>query len=155
MEKWAKLLPLQFKYFDQLDKQGTLEVDYHLIGQQGSKFVEGGDFCRAGSGELFLNALHHGVRQLSTNRADDAFAVLLCRQLRIDFQSGESGNRGNRGDAVADGLPEHLTNVRGRISTDQEDLLALSSQTNRSGAGNRCFPHATLAGEKQEDGCVL
>ncbi|MCW4010122.1 MAG: muconolactone Delta-isomerase family protein [Candidatus Bathyarchaeota archaeon] len=39
MEKWAKLLPLQFKYFDRLNKQGTLEVDYHLIGQQGSMLI--------------------------------------------------------------------------------------------------------------------
>ena len=39
MEKWAKLLPLQFKYFDQLEKQKTLEVTYHLIGQQGSMLI--------------------------------------------------------------------------------------------------------------------
>ena len=39
MEKWAKLLPLQFKYFDQLEKQKTLEASYHLIGQQGSMLV--------------------------------------------------------------------------------------------------------------------
>jgi hypothetical protein len=35
MEKWAKLLPLQFKYFEKLKKEKTVEVDYHLIGQQG------------------------------------------------------------------------------------------------------------------------
>ncbi len=39
MEKWAKLLPLQFKYFDQLEKQKALEVTYHLIGQQGSMLI--------------------------------------------------------------------------------------------------------------------
>ena len=39
IEKWAKLLPLQFKYFDQLEKQKTLEVYYHLIGQQGSMLI--------------------------------------------------------------------------------------------------------------------
>lgn len=39
MEKWAKLLPLQFKYFDDLEKSKTLEVHYHLIGQQGSMCV--------------------------------------------------------------------------------------------------------------------
>ncbi len=39
MEKWAKLLPLQFKYFDQLEKQKTLEKTYHLIGQQGSVLI--------------------------------------------------------------------------------------------------------------------
>ena len=39
VEKWAKLLPLQFKYFDQLEKQKTLEMAYHLIGQQGSMLM--------------------------------------------------------------------------------------------------------------------
>jgi muconolactone delta-isomerase len=39
LEKWAKLLPLQFKYFDQLEKQKTLEATYHLIGQQGSVLI--------------------------------------------------------------------------------------------------------------------
>ncbi len=39
MEKWAKLLPLQFKYFNQLEKKKTLELVYHLIGQQGSMLI--------------------------------------------------------------------------------------------------------------------
>jgi len=39
LEKWAKLLPLQFKYFDILEKEKTLEVYYHLIGQQGSMLI--------------------------------------------------------------------------------------------------------------------
>jgi muconolactone delta-isomerase len=39
LEKWAKLLPLQFKYFEKLEKDKTLEVYYHLVGQQGSMLV--------------------------------------------------------------------------------------------------------------------
>jgi muconolactone delta-isomerase len=39
IEKWAKLLPLQFKYFEKLEKEKTLEVYYHLIGQQGSMLI--------------------------------------------------------------------------------------------------------------------
>jgi len=39
IEKWAKLLPLQFIYFDKLEKQKVLEATYHLIGQQGSMLV--------------------------------------------------------------------------------------------------------------------
>jgi muconolactone delta-isomerase len=42
-EKWAKLLPLQFKYFDQLAKRGILEADYHLIGHQGSMLIVNAD----------------------------------------------------------------------------------------------------------------
>jgi hypothetical protein len=39
IEKWSKLLPLQFRYFDKLEKDGTIEVDYHLIGQQGVMMI--------------------------------------------------------------------------------------------------------------------
>jgi hypothetical protein len=39
IEKWAKLLPLQFKYFDTLETNKILEVCYHLIGHQGSMLV--------------------------------------------------------------------------------------------------------------------
>jgi muconolactone delta-isomerase len=38
-EKWARMLPLQFKYFDQLERQKTLESTYHLIGKQGSMLI--------------------------------------------------------------------------------------------------------------------
>jgi hypothetical protein len=43
MMQWAKLLPLQFKYFDRLQQQKTLEVAYHLIGQQGSMLIVNAD----------------------------------------------------------------------------------------------------------------
>jgi muconolactone delta-isomerase len=43
MEKWAKLLPLQFKYFDQLEKQKNLDATYHLIDQQGSMLILNSD----------------------------------------------------------------------------------------------------------------
>jgi hypothetical protein len=39
LEKWSKLLPLQFKYFEKLEKEKMVEVDYHLIGQQGSMLI--------------------------------------------------------------------------------------------------------------------
>lgn len=39
MERWAKMLPLQFKYFEKLEQEKTLEVYYHLIGQQGSMLI--------------------------------------------------------------------------------------------------------------------
>lgn len=39
LEKWAKLLPLQFKFYDRLEKEKILEVYYHLVGQQGSMLV--------------------------------------------------------------------------------------------------------------------
>lgn len=39
VERWARLLPLQFKYFEDLEKQNVLEVYYHLVGQQGSMLV--------------------------------------------------------------------------------------------------------------------
>ncbi|MBT0160027.1 hypothetical protein G4O51_08585 [Candidatus Bathyarchaeota archaeon A05DMB-2] len=36
LEEWSKMLPLQFKYFEKLEKEKIFEADYHLIGQQGS-----------------------------------------------------------------------------------------------------------------------
>ncbi len=39
IEKWAKLLPLQFKYFENLEKEKLIEVNYHLIGYQGTMIV--------------------------------------------------------------------------------------------------------------------
>jgi hypothetical protein len=39
LEKWSKLLPLQFKYFEKLEKEKVVEVDYHLIGHQGSMLI--------------------------------------------------------------------------------------------------------------------
>jgi len=43
IEKWAKLLPLQFKYFDKLEKDKTLDVCYHLVGHQGSMLIVDAD----------------------------------------------------------------------------------------------------------------
>ena len=39
LEKWSKLLPLQFKYFEKLEKEKLVDVDYHLIGHQGSMLI--------------------------------------------------------------------------------------------------------------------
>jgi hypothetical protein len=39
IEKWSRLLPLQFKYFEKLEQEKTLEVCYHLIGHQGSALI--------------------------------------------------------------------------------------------------------------------
>ncbi len=43
LERWAKLLPLQFKYFERLEKEKIIEVSYHLIGQQGSMLIINAD----------------------------------------------------------------------------------------------------------------
>ena len=39
LDKWSKLLPLQFKYFEKLEKEKLVEADYHLIGHQGSMLI--------------------------------------------------------------------------------------------------------------------
>ncbi len=43
IEKWSRLLPLQFKYFESLEKAQILETCYHLIGQQGSMLIVNAD----------------------------------------------------------------------------------------------------------------
>jgi muconolactone delta-isomerase len=39
VETWARLLPAHFKYLDDLEKKGTLEVSYHLVGEQADLLV--------------------------------------------------------------------------------------------------------------------
>ncbi len=39
LEKWSRFLPLQFRYFESLEKAKTLESCYHLIGHQGSMLI--------------------------------------------------------------------------------------------------------------------
>ena len=36
---WSRLLPLQFKYFEKLEKEKKIEIYYHLIGHQGSMTI--------------------------------------------------------------------------------------------------------------------
>jgi len=35
----ARLLPAQFKYLNDLEKGGKIEVSYHLVGQQGNLLI--------------------------------------------------------------------------------------------------------------------
>jgi len=39
IEAWAKLLPAQFKYLDDLENNRKIESSYHLIGQQGNVLI--------------------------------------------------------------------------------------------------------------------
>ncbi|MDH5623713.1 MAG: YciI family protein [Candidatus Bathyarchaeota archaeon] len=39
VEIWAKLFPAHFKYLDNLEKEGKIEISYHLIGQQGTLLI--------------------------------------------------------------------------------------------------------------------
>lgn len=39
VEAWAKLLPAHFKYLDNLERTGKIEVSYHLIGHQGNMLI--------------------------------------------------------------------------------------------------------------------
>lgn len=39
IEILSRLLPAQFKYLDGLEKDGKIEISYHLIGQQGNLLI--------------------------------------------------------------------------------------------------------------------
>jgi len=39
VETWAKLLPAHFKYLDNLEQEGKIEVSYHLIGRQSNLLI--------------------------------------------------------------------------------------------------------------------
>jgi uncharacterized protein YciI len=43
VEAWAKLLPAHFKYLDDLEKKGKLELSYHLVGEQGDLLIVNAD----------------------------------------------------------------------------------------------------------------
>ena len=89
------------------------------VGQQGSEFVECGDFGGTGPGKLFLDALDHRLRQHAAHRADDTVAIGLCRRLRVDLQSRQTGNGLNVHNPVADRHAKYLADVGSRIGADQ------------------------------------
>ena len=39
IERLARLIPAQFKYLDDLEKEAKIETSYHLIGQQGNLLI--------------------------------------------------------------------------------------------------------------------
>ncbi len=39
VDMWAKLLPAHFKYLDSLEKEGKVEISYHLIGHQSDLLI--------------------------------------------------------------------------------------------------------------------
>jgi hypothetical protein len=84
VEKWAKLLPLQFKYFDKLEKERILEVCYHLIGQQGSMLVANVDSDEAlsrviGEDPMFFHS-EREVYPLTTRQAHEKQIRQLLNQ---------------------------------------------------------------------------
>lgn len=94
------------------------------VGQQCGELVEGGDFRRAGTGELLLDSLDHRLGQHPPHRTDDAVAVGLRCRLWVDFEREQPGHGGNGGDVIADVRAEHLPHVRRRVGADEQDALA-------------------------------
>ncbi len=39
VETWARTFPAHFKYLDELEKNGKIEVSYHMIGEQGDLLI--------------------------------------------------------------------------------------------------------------------
>ncbi len=73
VETWAKLLPAHFKYLDQLEKDGKLEISYHLTGHQGDMLVVRADSDEelagiVGQDPLFFH-LERQVYPLTTREA--------------------------------------------------------------------------------------
>jgi hypothetical protein len=86
LEKWAKLLPLQLKYFEKLEKENVLEIYYHLIGQQGSMLIvnvnSDEDLSRIiGQDPLFFN-LEREIYPLTTRQTHE-------KQIRQLLRKGE------------------------------------------------------------------
>jgi hypothetical protein len=86
LEKWAKLLPLQFKYFEKLEKENVLEIYYHLIGQQGSMLIVNVNSDEAlskiiGQDPMFFN-LEREIYPLTTRQTHE-------KQIRELLKKGE------------------------------------------------------------------
>jgi hypothetical protein len=86
LEKWAKLLPLQFKYFEKLEGEKVLEICYHLIGQQGSMLIVNVNSDEAlskivGQDPMFFN-LEREIYPLTTRKTHE-------KQIRQLLQKGE------------------------------------------------------------------
>jgi hypothetical protein len=86
LEKWAKLLPLQFKYFEKLEKENVLEIYYHLIGQQGSMLIVNVNSDEAlskiiGQDPMFFN-LEREIYPLTTRQTHE-------KQIRQLLKKGE------------------------------------------------------------------
>ncbi len=84
LEKWAKLLPLQFKYFEKLEQDHVLEVDYHLIGQQGGMLVVNVNSDEQlsqviGQDPMFFH-LQHEIYPLTTRQTHEKQIKQLLKQ---------------------------------------------------------------------------
>jgi muconolactone delta-isomerase len=84
LEKWSRLLPLQFKYFEKLEKEKMIEVGYHLIGQQGSMLIVNVDSDEAlskviGEDPLFFHS-EREIYPLTTRQAHEKQIRQLLQQ---------------------------------------------------------------------------
>lgn len=84
LEKWSKLLPLQFNYFEKLEKEKLIEVDYHLIGQQGSMLIVNVDSDEAlskvvGEDPMFFHS-ERKIYPLTTRQAHEKQIRQLLQQ---------------------------------------------------------------------------
>lgn len=84
VEKWAKLLPLQFKYFEKLEKEHVLELDFHLVGQQGSMLVVNAETDQKlsqiiGQNPMFFH-LQHEIYPLTTRATHEKQIRQLIKQ---------------------------------------------------------------------------
>jgi hypothetical protein len=84
VEKWAKLLPLQFKYFEKLEEEHVLELDYHLVGQQGSMLVVNAETDQQlsqviGQDPMFFH-LRHEIYPLMTRETHERQIRQLLKQ---------------------------------------------------------------------------
>ena len=120
------------------------------VGEQGGELIEGGHLGGARAGELFGDGGDLGLGQQPAHRADDAFAVVRRGGLGVDLQGRQSRHGGDRGDGVADGDPEDLPHIGGRVGRHQQHALAGADKRQGSRAGDRGLADPALAGEEQE-----
>ncbi len=105
--------------------------------------------------KLFFNVADDIGRHQFTNRIEHAIAVSLRGRHRVNFHCRKVFHGADTSDPVAHSLAEDLTDIGGRIGTDQKRSPAPVSQPYRRRAGQRGFPHAAFAGEEDKRGDIL
>jgi hypothetical protein len=106
-----------------------------VVGQQADEFIEGGDLCRAGTGELLAHGATLGVGAPARHLVDHARPVVLRCRLGVDVQSLEARRAGDGRRPVGQHDAEHLVAVGGRIRADQQHALTGVGEREGAGAG--------------------
>ena len=113
----------------------VVTADAFVVGEQAGELVERRDLGRAGPRELLGDRGDVGGGEQVAHRADNALSVCRGGGFGVDLEGIQTGDCADRGDPVADGAAEDLTDVGGRIGAHEQHAPAGVGQLHSGGAG--------------------